>query len=333
MPQNATLADFWFVIMAVVMWLYIITDGFDLGAGILSLFEREEKTKGLMAAAIEPVWHANQTWLVILGGVIFGAFPHVYAAIFPGLYIPAVLLLAFFIARGVAIEFRPEANNKALFSLLFGVGSLGAAVTQGFLLAAVLQGMPIKDGVFTGGAFDWCTPFAFIMAAALVAVYALLGAVYLIMKTGGDLRARFVRRAKTCALIAAALVVFVIFWANTGQGLERYAKSWFVNGFSFSTWFMPVALSFIMFFQAMKRQTYSMAYCWVSGVVLFTMAAFGGALHPYIVPPDLTLAQAAAAEESLRIMLYVIGPVLPIILVYSIYQYVVFRGRVESEEH
>ncbi len=333
MSQHATLADFWFIFMTVVMWLYIITDGFDLGAGILSLFEREDTTKGLMSYAIEPVWHANQTWLVILGGVIFGAFPHVYAAIFPGLYIPAVLLLAFLIARGVAIEYRPEAENKPLFSLLFGVGSLGAAITQGVLLAAVLQGMPIKDGVFTGGAFDWCTPFAFILAAALCAVYAMLGAVYMIMKTTDALREHFIRRAKICAMVSAVAVAAVIVWAGSGQGLERFAKSWFVNGFSFSTWFMPVALSFIMFFQALRRKTYSMAYCWACGVVLFTMAAFGGALHPYIVPPDLTVAQAAAADESLRVMLYVIGPVFPIILIYSIYQYVVFRGPAEPEGH
>jgi len=333
MIQHATLADLWFIIMAVVMWLYLITDGFDLGAGILSLFERNEDVRGLMAYSIEPVWHANQTWLVILGGVIFGAFPHVYAAIFPGLYIPAVLLLAFFIARGVAIEYRPEAENKRLFSLLFGVGSLGAAITQGLLLGAVLQGMPIKDGVFTGGPFDWFTPFSWIMAAALCVVYSMLGAIYLVMKTRDELRAHFLRWAKVCGLASAVMVAVVILWANAGAGLERYAKSWFVNGFSFSTWFMPVALSFIMYFQAIRRKIYSMAYCWTCGMILFTMAAFGGALHPYIVPPDLTVAQAAAAEESLTIMLYVIGPVLPIILIYSIYQYVVFRGPAEPESH
>jgi cytochrome bd ubiquinol oxidase subunit II len=333
MTQNATLADLWFFLLAFVLWLYIITDGFDLGVGILSLFERDEDKTARMMRAIEPVWHANQTWLVILGGVLFGAFPHVYGAIFSALYLPAVFLLVFLICRGVALEYRPEAKNKRFFSLLFGLGSLGAALTQGFLLGAALQGMPIEDGVFTGGLFDWLTPFSLILAAALCAVYSMLGAVYLTMKSEGDLKISAVRCARLSALASAILILVLIAWTMRAPELERYAKSWFANGLTFSTWFMPVALSFIMFFKAIKRETYPMAFSWAAGAVLFLMAAFAGALYPFIIAPNMTVAKAAAAPESLRVMLYVIGPFLPVIFFYNIYQYVVFRGPVEPENH
>jgi len=333
MIQNATLADIWFYFLAFVLWLYIITDGFDLGLGILSLFGRDEDKTERMMCSIEPVWHANQTWLVILGGVLFGAFPHVYGAIFSALYLPAVFLLVFLICRGVALEYRPEAQNKRFFSLLFGLGSLGAAITQGFLLGAALQGMPIEDGVFTGGLFDWLTPFSLILAAALCAVYAMLGAVYLIMKSEGELKAAAIRCARLSALASAILILVLIAWIMQDAALERYAKSWFASGLTFSTWFMPVALSFIMFFKAIKREVYPMAFSWAAGAVLFLMAAFGGALYPFIIPPNMTVAKAAAAPESLRIMLYVIGPFMPVIFFYNIYQYVVFRGPAEPESH
>jgi len=131
MDAQSFLVAFWIGVAGLSLLLYVVLDGFDLGVGILSLVACDEGRRGLMMASLSSVWDANETWLVLLGGVLFGAFPPLYAALMQGLYIPVTVMLFALIMRGVAFEFRHASGRKWLWNLTFGVGSLGAAIGQG----------------------------------------------------------------------------------------------------------------------------------------------------------------------------------------------------------
>ena len=134
MNSHAMLGNAWFGLIGLMLIFYVVTDGFDLGVGILSLFTRREQERNLIFQSIAHVWDANETWLVVVGGALFGAFPSAYATLLEQLYIPIMLLIASLIMRGASIEFRHAAGNKRLWDLIFGVGSLLAAVAQGVVL-------------------------------------------------------------------------------------------------------------------------------------------------------------------------------------------------------
>src|ERR1700688_1948120 len=139
---ESLLSQAWFCLIGLMLVLYVITDGLDLGVGILSLFRSKESERDLMIQSIGHVWDANETWLVVLGGALFGAFPSAYAMILSDLYVPVMVLIASFIMRGAAIEFRHAAHgSKAVWDRVFGIGSLLAAISQGVVLGDILTGL------------------------------------------------------------------------------------------------------------------------------------------------------------------------------------------------
>ena len=191
------LSMIWAVLIAVAVFLYVALDGFDLGVGILFPFAKDRHERDQMQSAIAPVWDGNETWLVLGGGGLFAAFPKAYAALMPALYLPIILMLLALIFRGVAFEFRHHGRErgKKWWTVAFSAGSIVASASQGLILGAFVQGVNVVDGEFVGGPLDWLTPFSILVAAALVAGYALLGAGWLVYKTQGEL----FERARACA--------------------------------------------------------------------------------------------------------------------------------------
>lgn len=179
------LIDIWLVFLGLFLTLYVVLDGFDLGIGVLSLFVREEERKGIMMASLSSVWDANETWLIVLGGALFGAFPGAYGIILNALYLPVIVMIFAFAFRGVAFEFREHSQWRRLWDTAFGLGSLIAALCQGFVLGGLIAGPTVHDGRFAGGPFDWFSPFSVLVAFGVVFGYVLLGAAYLIIKTEG----------------------------------------------------------------------------------------------------------------------------------------------------
>lgn len=330
MQTVAALADIWFAILALLLYLYIVTDGFDLGVGILVLFQGDENLRGRMAHSIEGVWHANQTWLVIAGGVLFGAFPMVYGSVLSALYLPLALLLFSMICRGVALEYRPHARNKRQASLWFGVGSLLTAFAQGLLLGGVLQGIPLENGEFTGSLFAWLQPFPILLGLLVCAAYVVLGGCWLAIKTDGELQRQAMERAKLGVMATGLLLTLVLALQLVGLGAEHLGA-----GLLHPLPLALVALAVVLLglvIAGLNEDTAGRAFALTAGAVLAVMLAFTAAIYPHIVPPSLTLAEAASPENMLRIMLYVIGAFLPVLLYYNLYQYRVFRGKVEDED-
>jgi cytochrome d ubiquinol oxidase subunit II len=329
MDGQMGIAEIWYWIMALLLWLYVFTDGFDLGVGILCLVEPDESRRGVMAESIEGVWHANQTWLVMLGGVLFGAYPLVYGTVLAALYLPAGLLLFALMARGIGLEYRAEADNTRPWTLVFGWGSLAVTIAHGFLLGGILQGMRFSGLQYLGGPFDWFSPFSIIIAVTLVFLYAMFGAAWLVLKTGGQLQddARmWGLRFGTAAVAALLLAVgYIALDGNLGHLVGRPGKGGLGAGFILLI--LLAALSAALCFRALGKGWERRPLVWCAVTLAFVFAAFGGSLYPVVVPPGLTAAQAAAPPEMLRIMLAVIGGLLPVVLFYNAYQYRVFGGK------
>jgi cytochrome d ubiquinol oxidase subunit II len=265
-----------------------------------------------------------------LGGALFGAFPVAYAVLLHALYIPVMAMIFGMILRGAAFEFREHARDKHFWNLAFAAGSLIIALAQGLTLGALLQGIPVQDREFAGGAFDWLRPFPLLVAVGVVCGYGLLGATYLILRTEGVIQARANKAARILVWLTFGVAVVVTLW--TPFVYPRVLDKWFSLPGFFLIAPLPATglLALVMLVRGLRRGAEVAPFVWT--VVIF-LASFGGlavSLHPYIVPPDLTLAAAAASPPTLIFMLTGIGMLLPVMMIYNGYQYMVFRGKITS---
>jgi cytochrome d ubiquinol oxidase subunit II len=186
-PEPSSLALFWAAVIAFAIIVYVILDGFDLGVGVLFGVAENEARRDHMLSTIAPFWDGNETWLVVIGASLFAAFPTVYSVFLPAFYVPVLLMLFGLIFRGVAFEFRYR-GAKVFWDGAFCVGSVVAAFVQGAAVGAMIRGIPVKDGQFAGGAFDWLAPLPVLTGIGLVLGYALLGAGWIVLKSDGELR-------------------------------------------------------------------------------------------------------------------------------------------------
>jgi cytochrome bd ubiquinol oxidase subunit II len=227
----------WAAILAVAVLLYVVLDGFDLGVGILFPFAKSPSERDVMMASIAPVWDGNETWLVLGGGGLFAAFPVAYAILMPALYVPLILMLLALILRGVAFEFRlrGRARGKRLWTAAFAGGSLAATVAQGLVLGGFIQGVTMAGGRFAGGPFDWLTPYTLLVAAGLVAGYALLGATWTVWRTEGELQDRARRWAVVTAAAVAVLLAAVSLATLFVQAQVAARWGWSGGGFDLAS--------------------------------------------------------------------------------------------------
>jgi len=322
------LINLWMVLVGLVVILYVLLDGFSLGVGILFPFARDEEQRDIMMGSIGPVWDANQTWIVFGGGALFATFPTIYTVLFSALYIPLFTFLFGLIFRGVAFEFRANSTNKKKWNRAFFVGSLVAAFAQGVTLGAYLSGIQVENGFFIGGAFDWLHPFNLMVGLALVAGYALMGAVYLIMKTTADVQRRAFKQALWGAVAVAGFMILVSFW--TPLHTPSIAASWWRAPRIYFVWLFPLLgiVAFITLIWSLRRRHEILPF--VCAVVLFVSAYLGlqTGIYPYAVLPDITIYSAAAQRNTQIITLIGALVILPFVLGYTLYSYRVFRGKV-----
>ncbi len=187
--EATNLAVFWAGVIAISILMYVILDGFDLGVGILFGTTPEEEHRQQMLNTIAPFWDGNETWLVVIGASLFAAFPVVYAVFLGAFYIPVLLLLVGLIFRGIAFEFRGRAKQMLwVWDLGFFLGSVVVTFVQGAAVGGLMRGIPVANGQFAGGSFDWVHPFPILTGIGMVLGYALLGASWLVLKSDGAIR-------------------------------------------------------------------------------------------------------------------------------------------------
>jgi cytochrome bd ubiquinol oxidase subunit II len=321
------LPDLWFALIGVILFLAVVSDGFDLGVGILSLFTRDEGRRDILMGSIGPVWHANLTWLVVLGGLLFGAFPLAYGVIFSALYLPVFAMLIALIFRGVSFDFRTESQHKNPWNLAFGLGSLGAALAQGFAVGGWLAGLKIQGDRFGGGVWDWLNPFATVMALAVLCGYVLLGATWLILKTEGGVQQDGYRHAQAGAWSFLILAVALVLWS-----LDKYpflARKWFTWPEAGLTCFpmLLAGLAFILLIRSLLELQETAPFVWSLVLLALISVVTAASIYPYVIPPSVTLQAAAAPALTLGTMLAVVGVLLPVMILFNAYQYRVFRGK------
>jgi cytochrome d ubiquinol oxidase subunit II len=318
----------WAGIIGSAVALYVVLDGFDLGVAILFPFARSEADRDRMIASIAPFWDGNETWLVMGGAGLLVAFPLAYSIIMPALYIPVIVMLLALVFRGVAFEFRHIAvGSKGYWNFAFSAGSLVAALAQGAALGGLIQGIRVENGAFAGGPFDWATPFAILCGLGLAAGYALLGATWLVMKTDGDLAER--ARKQSYVLLLAVLALMGVVSLYTPLAIERIATRWFSTPNIFWLWPVPIITALTAWGLWRALDTGRSAWPFLATIGLFLLGYLGLVISsfPYLVPPALTVWQAAAPPASQLFMLTGTLVLLPMILAYTAYSYWVFRGK------
>jgi cytochrome bd ubiquinol oxidase subunit II len=329
----------WAGVIALSVLFYVVFDGFDLGVGILFPFARSPADRDAMMNSIAPVWDGNETWLVLGGGGLLAAFPAAYAIVMPALYLPIYLMLGALILRGVAFEFRLRGRRrgKRLWTIAFALGSTLAAFAQGLVLGGFIQGFKVEDGAFSGGAFDWLTPYSLLVACGVVAGYALLGAGWLIWKTETELHGD----ARRWAWISAPVVGGVLLAVSIATIFlhPQIADRWGIVGGAMDTKLLiqrlPIpligAIGLGLTLVGLARRSHHLPF---AGAVLTFLSGYLGlavSFFPYVAPYALTYEGAASAPNALALMLGGVAILLPMILGYMVWVYWVFRGKVAAD--
>jgi len=323
----------WAGLIAFAVLAYVVLDGFDLGVGILFPFLPTDEERDLAMDSVAPVWDGNETWLVLGGGGLFAVFPLAYATILPALYAPIIVMLLGLIFRGVSFEFRARADrSRFLWDIGFAGGSIVAAFAQGIALGALVQGITVVDRAYAGGWFDWLSPFSVLTGAALVVGYALLGATWLILKTEDGLAERARRWSLRTGIATLALIGLVSLWTPflNPVYLERWFR-WPTAVFSLVVPALVLGCAWL-FWRGLRAQRDAQPFLAALGVFVLCYLGILISFYPYMVPPGITLWQAAGPDSSLAFLLVGALILLPIILVYTGYAYWVFRGKVRPGE-
>ena len=323
------LPQVWFVILGLFLFLYVMLDGFDLGVGILSLTSSDDERRGLLMTSLGNIWDANETWLVVMAGALFGAFPLAYNTILTALYIPIFMMIFGLVFRAVAFEFREHSNNKLFWNYAFGLGSFLAALGQGFALGSTIEGITVDaQGHFIGSTWDWLDWRSILVALTLIQGYVLIGSTYLILKTEGELQKTHYRTAKIATIttfIGAVLITIVtpVFYQATRVRLFTAPMVYVFAA-------IPVLglLLVYLLIRSIDREEEITPFIWTILIFFLSFIGLGLIIFPYIIPTQITIYQAAASPSALVFMLTFIGVLIPIMIFYNIYNYVVFRGKV-----
>jgi cytochrome bd ubiquinol oxidase subunit II len=325
------LPHIWAGLIAFAVLAYVILDGFDLGVGILFPFVRGEAYRDEMMNSVAPVWDGNETWLVLGGGGLFAVFPLAFSIIMPALYVPITMMLLGLIFRGVAFEFRWKTRRgQFLWDWAFAGGSTIAAFAQGIALGALVQGIPVANRAYSGGWWDWLTPFSLLTGLALVIGYALLGATWLILKTEDHVQHRAYEIAFWVAPATVLLIGIVSAWTPFLSPL--YMARWFSWPMILLAVPVPalVLIMALVLWRGLQQRREVSPFLAALGLFTLCFIGLGISFYPHIVPNSVTIRDAAAPDNSLAFLLYGAGVLIPIILAYTAYSYWVFRGKVNA---
>jgi len=327
----------WFALVGILFTGYVILDGFDLGVGVLHLFvARTDEERRIHLNAIGPVWDGNEVWLVTGGGALFAAFPNVYATVFSGFYLAFMALLCALIFRAVAIEFRsknPSPRWRLFWDCSFAAGSLISTLLIGVAMGNIAWGIPIDArGEFAGSFLGLLHPYALLMGVTTVALFAMHGAIYLDLKTEGELQARLRRWINP--LIIAFILCYVISTLATLLYVPHITEA-----FRREPWFFGVAVLVVLAIANIPREVNARrefnAFLSSCAAMAGLMAIFGVGMYPNLVfsSPEagnsLTAYNSASSQGTLRTMLIIALIGVPVVITYTVSIYWIFRGKVK----
>lgn len=333
------LQSIWFYLWGLLWAVFFITDGFDFGVGTLYPFlGKTEQDKRVMINSLGPLWDGNEVWLLTAGGVTFAAFPLVYAVMFSSLYTALMLILFALILRGVSFEFRGKVNSPAwrkLWDTCIFIGSVAPAILFGVAFANIFQGLPLDENhLFQGNLLTLLNPYGLLGGVLFLCFFLVHGALWLAIRTEGALQQRAIKSAnRVWPVLLVVAVAFLLMSAKSTQLYQNYLK----HPVFFVVILATVAgLLGIRFF--LQKQAFFKA--WFSSALTIGGATFYGVigLFPNLFPSNinaeysLTAFNASSSPLTLKIMLMVVLLFIPVVIVYQIWSYNMFKGKVTQED-
>jgi cytochrome bd ubiquinol oxidase subunit II len=332
-----TLENVWFCLIAVLWGGYFVLEGFDFGVGMLLPFvPRDDAERAAMFESIGPVWDGNEVWLVVAGGATFAAFPAWYGTMFSGFYLALLLILVFLILRVVSFEWRGKSEDprwRRFWLWANAGGSTGIALVWGIGLSNLLHGVPLdSQGNYAGGFSDLFTGYTILGGVAFVLLFAFHGAVFLTLRTLGDLSKRAHRAALGLSLPGVAAGAGYLVWTVV-VAVDRNDKHVFPPVLPAAIAIASLGLAAVFAYRGRSGIAFTLSAVATLGVVatLFT------SLYPRVMvsSPDfahsLTVQNASSAHYTLAVMTVVAAICVPLVLLYQGWTYHVFRGRVGGE--
>ncbi|PAY99976.1 MAG: cytochrome d ubiquinol oxidase subunit II [Spartobacteria bacterium AMD-G4] len=330
----------WYILVGVLFTGYAVLDGFDLGVGALHLFVKKDEHRRLMLNSIGPVWDGNEVWLVTGGGALFAAFPEAYATVFSGFYLAFMLLLVCLIFRAVAIEFRskePWVWWRRTWDFAFSISSILSSFLIGIAMGNLVRGIPLgSDREYQGTFFDLLNPYSLFFGCTTVLLFAMHGAIYVSMKTEGDLQNLV--RGWIPRLIGVFLAFYFLFNLYTIVDAE-----WVLSTVRAKPWvFAVVAMNVLIVLNIPREISKGREfYAFLSSCIgmCLMMMTFGLTYFPYMVRSNpilensLTIYNAASSQKTLGIMLIIAVIGVPIVLAYTASIYWIFRGKTTLTKH
>ena len=323
-----TLPEFWFVLVGFLFSGYFLLEGFDFGVGTLLpvLGRRDDVDRRIMINTIGPVWDMNETWLIVAGASLFAAFPYWYATLFSGFYLPLLLILVALIVRGLAFEYRAKRDDdgwRGRWDAAIIIGSWVPAVLWGVAFANILRGVPIDaDHEYVGGFFNLLGPYALLGGVTTALLFLTHGAMFIALKTDGEIRNRARALGGKLGLGAAAAAVAFLTWTQVQTGGTASAVA-----------FVVAALSLVAGLAAVWQGREGWAFIGTFLAIVVAVAGLFLALFPDVMPTNLvggeslTTTNAAATAYTLKIMTIVAVVFTPVVLAYQGWTYWVFRRR------
>jgi len=325
------LALIWILIIGFSILMYVVLDGFTLGIGMLFPFLKQGE-RNIAMSAVLPNWDGNQTWLVLGGAALYGAFPLAFSTLLPLLYMPLLVMVIALLLRGVAFEFHLKTKRgRKLWDSAFIGGSFIATFIQGILLGAFVQGFNLNDNsILPNNYLQWLTPFSVFTGSALVCGYVLLGSSRLIIKTTGVIQAKMYRLAIISAILVGVCLVVASIWTYFVR--PTVIQQWFPKEQLWSIALLPLnALAALLGLLTALYRRYEILPYWLAILIfLCSYAGFIFSVWPNIVPYSISIWQAAAPASSLSFMLIGAGIMLPVLLFYTWYSYYIFRGKIHE---
>lgn len=334
MDTAIVLPVIWYFIIGFAVLMYVLLDGFVLGIGIITPFADDDKQRDIMMNTAAPIWDGNETWLVMGGVSLLAAFPKAYAVVLSTLYLPVLFMLMGIILRGVSFEFRSKATRtRWVWGFAFSFGSILTAFMQGIILGALVEGMPLEASKYIHlPAFAWFSPFAILTGVAVVFGYALLGSGWLILKTTGPTQKIAHHLARPLMLVVLAFMLIVSCWLPFLD--TRIMHKWFAMPNIFYLAPIPI-LTLInavgLWFSVTREHELSPFILSLSMFLLGFIGLVVG-MWPNLVPPNMSLWDAASPVESQGFLLVGTVIMIPVILFYTAYSYRVFRGKVTEPD-
>ncbi|MDZ7320530.1 cytochrome d ubiquinol oxidase subunit II [Kosakonia sacchari] len=309
--------------LALSLLIYVLLDGTDLGTGILCAFQRSPQSRHVLNLSLLPVWDGNETWLVLTAGGLLGLFPLAYGIILSALYIPVFVMLLALVMRGMAIEYRHYAPR--LFDLMLVAGSLLAALAQGIIVGALLQGIATDGRQFTGSGFEWLRPFPLYCGFALICGYSLMGTGWIVWRCTGELETWGRRVMPLLAIITGLLLAGLLVWS------AQLHETWRQHLFNPWLWLplsLVAALAVALLWLGLILRRIFLPLAAVQVIVSCAFCALVFTLFPWIVPPVLSIMQTAAPPATQRFLLVMFALLVPVTLLYNSWVFRIFSGKI-----